>query len=87
MRLCERLGKPRLPMETPLEFLPKLEALFQGHESQARLITRAYVRVRYGEYPEALEEVREVQRAWEVLKREGRRLRRELGRMHTAVSS
>ena len=87
MRLCERLGKPRLPMETPIEFLPKLEALFQGHESQARLITRAYVRVRYGEYPEALEEVREVQRAWEVLKREGRRLRRELGRMHTAVSS
>ncbi len=87
MRLCEQLGQPRLPMETPLEFLPKLETLFQAHESQAHLITRAYVRVRYGEYPETLEEVREVQQAWGVLKREGRRLRRELGKRRVTMPS
>lgn len=64
MSLCAKAGSPRMAWLTPLEFLPRAEALFPGCEAELALITRAYLKVRYGEYPENRAEVDEVLRAW-----------------------
>lgn len=73
MLLCQKLGDPRPPSSTPLEFLPHLESLFPEEQTGARTITAAYVKVRYGEYPETRGEVEAVEEAWRRLKRQGRR--------------
>ena len=69
MILSRRLGHERPPAQTPLEFLPRLEALFPGESAGLNTITQAYVKVRYGKYPETLEEVRAVEAAWERIRR------------------
>ena len=65
MDLSEMLGKARAPAETPLEFLPALDELFPGMESELNAITEAYLRVRYGELPETRQEIDSVEAAWE----------------------
>jgi len=74
MDLCARLGQPRPAAETPLEFLPTLEQIFTGSTAEVELITRAYLKIRYGELPETDEEVQAVIAAWETVKRQGKRL-------------
>lgn len=69
-----RLGKVRQDAETPLEFLPELEAVFPGCREPLELITRAYLRIRYGEYPETQGEVEEVEQAWRQVRRSGQAL-------------
>jgi len=73
MGLCARMDHPRPAAVTPLEFLPDLEALFPGHETELDRITGAYVRVRYGEAPETREEVALLQADWERILKAGRR--------------
>lgn len=73
MTLSQKHGAGRLPSQTPLEFLPRLEELFPAGQEDLGLITRAYVNVRYGEYPETLGEVDDVQRAWDRIRRQARR--------------
>jgi hypothetical protein len=75
MRLCHKLGHERPPALTPLEFLPQLEHLFPGESSGLKTITDAYLRVRYGQYPETFQEVSEVQLAWERVRRASRRIK------------
>jgi len=77
MTLCARMGAPRAASLTPNEFLPKAGELFPGSAPDLEAITRAYIKVRYGEYPESREEVEQVMRAWQRVKSEGaHRLRR-----------
>jgi hypothetical protein len=66
--LSRKRGVERAPSITPLEFIPHLSAIFPADQASVELITAAYVRIRYGEYPETLREVEEVQRAWDALR-------------------
>jgi len=75
IRLCGELGFPRSTAETPLEFLPTLWQLFPRSREDARLMTEAYNRVRYGERPETRSEVELVEQAWSRIKGEAGLLR------------
>jgi hypothetical protein len=70
--LCEKVGSPRPPALTPLEFLPILTQTFPDHASGAGLITSAYLKVRYGGFPESAEEVEQVENAWKAILAQGR---------------
>ena len=72
MLLSQRMGMPRPPSSTPLEFLPQLTGLFPEEQAGLERITNAYVSVRYGAYPETSAEVAEIQAAWERIRRRGR---------------
>jgi hypothetical protein len=65
MELSSRLGKPRPPAYTPLEFLPTLEGLMPEGKEDIQVITEAYMRIRYGELPETDQEIDQVEEAWE----------------------
>jgi hypothetical protein len=71
MELSERLGDPRPAAQTPLEFMPTLETTYPGREEDLDDITRAYLRVRYGELPETRQEVDLVEEAWERVRLQG----------------
>ena len=72
MQLSADLGKPRPAAFTPLEYLPSLEKLFPNHPEELRLVTGAYLRVRYGELPETHQEVEQVDVAWKRVREQGR---------------
>jgi Domain of unknown function (DUF4129) len=85
MGLCSELDHPRGVSKTPLEFLPQMGELFTDLSSELERITGAYVRVRYGEYPETNEEVKAIEDAWLRLAEEGLRLKRAgVGKLKTA---
>lgn len=65
MELSSELGENRPPAFTPLEFLPTLERLLPEGADEMGVITDAYLRVRYGELPETVQEVSQVEGAWE----------------------
>jgi hypothetical protein len=69
LRLGAKLGEPRAPAATPLEYLASLEKVFPGSTNELELITHAYLRVRYGELPETRAQVEEVESAWAFLRR------------------
>jgi len=76
MDLCQTLNNPRPASTTPYEFLPELGELFSAQTEDLRVITEAYVRVRYGEFPENKAEVEAVESAWQRVLEEGQRLKR-----------
>ncbi len=85
--LSASLGQPRPAAMTPLEYLPKMDALYPQHTQELALITGAYLQVRYGEVPETNQEVQEVVNAWNRVRSEGRRqltTARMLGRRRKA---
>lgn len=63
--LARNLGHPRGHSETPYEYLQTLTAVWPNHQKDVQLITRAYVKVRYGEFPESREEFEAIKQAWE----------------------
>jgi hypothetical protein len=63
-----RKGVPRPAAVTPLEYRSMLVNIFPGGEDDLILLTRAYLAVRYGEFPETAGEVTAVANAWERLK-------------------
>jgi hypothetical protein len=65
MELASKLGEPRPPAHTPLEFLPVLVNLLPEGKEDIQVITEAYLRVRYGELPETNQEIILVEEAWE----------------------
>jgi hypothetical protein len=82
--LCEELNIPRASHKTPLEFLADMGEYFTELGAELSLITQAYLRVRYGEYPETEEQVEIVERAWERISDEGNRLKRTgFGKLRT----
>lgn len=64
-------GFPRAPAETPYEYLSTLNEAWPEGTAETRLITRAYVNVRYGELPETKEELDAISAAWERLQAAG----------------
>ncbi len=75
--LAEALEHPRPPAVTPLEFLPTLVGLFPEHAEAVRLLTHAYIQVRYGEIPEDPGDIARVEHAWQEVASEGQRRLRE----------
>ena len=71
LRMSVRLGEPRSPSETPLEFMDNLERVFPASQVELATITHAYLRVRYGELPEERGQVEEVESAWELVRKRG----------------
>lgn len=69
LRLSARLGVVRGEAETPLELLADLPRVFPGAGEDLDDITRAYLRVRYGEYPESRQEVQRVENAWREIRK------------------
>lgn len=72
LRLSARLGEPRVPSDTPLEFMETLERIFPNSQEELATITHAYLRVRYGELPEKRGQIEEVESAWELVRKRGR---------------
>ena len=60
-------GYSRSPSETPYEYLAALAELWPGNRADARLITEAYIKVRYGEVPETEAELQAIRQAWRRL--------------------
>ena len=70
--LCRRAGQKRPPAQTPLEFAVTIESLFPERKEEIILITQAYLKVRYGEFPENDQEVEQVVSAWNKIKSQGK---------------
>lgn len=60
-------GYARGESETPYEYLTTLAKAWPDNQAETNLITRAYVRVRYGEIPESKQELAELEAAWKRL--------------------
>ena len=69
--LAEEIYQPRPDSSTPLEFLPVLELAMPGLGDELALITRAYVRVRYGEVPESPADIQAIETAWQRIESQG----------------
>ena len=72
MDLSAKLGQPRPPSRTPLEFIPDLVSIFPTLSMELGTITNAYLRVRYGELPETHQEVERVETAWKRVRSLGK---------------
>jgi hypothetical protein len=80
MDLTESLGRPRSQAVTPLEYLPALDEVFPGLENELATITEAYLRVRYGEFPENRKEIADVETAWEQVHVQGHKMLHQLSK-------
>ena len=74
--LSAELDSPRAVGQTPLEFLPELGELFTDLNSDLEVITDAYIKIRYGNYPENQDEVEAVESSWQRIATEGKRIKR-----------
>jgi hypothetical protein len=63
-------GYPRTEAETPYEYLSTLAEAWPEGRPEARQITEAYVRVRYGEVPETRAEFNALRDAWHRLEKQ-----------------
>jgi len=67
LQLLQALAKHELrrePSETPLEYLARLQVELPRAAADLKVITDAYLRVRYGELPEHEAEIRLVDESW-----------------------
>lgn len=60
-------GYPRDESVTPYEYLPSLQQVWPENTADSQHITDAFVRIRYGEYPETDEEFIAIKQAWRRL--------------------
>jgi hypothetical protein len=67
LRAADANGYPRLDAETPYEFLKTLAKVWPENRQETRLITTAYVKIRYGELPETEQELKDIKNAWRTL--------------------
>ena len=67
LRAADGSGYPRLDAETPYEFLTTLAKAWPDNRQETRLITNAYVKIRYGELPESDQELQNIKSAWRTL--------------------
>ncbi len=74
MTLFARMQQPRPQALTPLEFLPHMQSALPEHIAELETITRAYIGIRYGQYPETHDEVQAVEQAWARVQSAGRRV-------------
>ncbi|VAW32194.1 hypothetical protein MNBD_CHLOROFLEXI01-1341 [hydrothermal vent metagenome] len=67
LRAADGSGYPRLDAETPYEFLKTLRKTWPENGQETELITTAYVKIRYGELPETVQELEAIKAAWRTL--------------------
>lgn len=67
MELAEEYGYPKLETQTPYEYQPTLDQAWPQNRPETRLITDAYVKIRYGELPETQAELEAIRQAWRQL--------------------
>jgi hypothetical protein len=65
LELCAVKDSPRSPQQTPLEFLPVMQEVFEDADQELALITQAYLDVRYGELSESSDQLADIESAWE----------------------
>ena len=87
LSVCERaakLGYPRLPGVTPVEYQQLLEAKLPLVDPEIAALTAAFLEARYGPRPTTDQTARSVRQGWELLKKKlrGARIQR-LGRKDT----
>ncbi len=75
LRLAAERGIERRPSETPLEFSSRLRLSYPDAQSAALLITQAYNKVRYGEFPDEVIDLQGVRSSWQHLRTEVMRKR------------
>jgi hypothetical protein len=63
------LGHPRVPAQTPYDFLPTLMRTFPDAQEEVTEITEAYVRVHYAEEPETEDMLSSVRQDWQRVQR------------------
>lgn len=68
LKAAEESGYPRGDSDTPFEFLNTLAQMWPDNTADTRLITQAFVKVRYGELPETEEELASIDAAWRRLR-------------------
>jgi hypothetical protein len=78
MIIAAKLGNPRPPAQTPLEFLPALVKTFPEDSAGLSDLTSAYIKVRYGSLPESQEEMDQLERQWKAIKSHAEAMQREL---------
>lgn len=86
MKLVASLDHPRPEAQTPIEYLSTLISVFPGQESDVRLITDTYNRVRYGQFPETRLELTRVEDAWRRVHSRGKEMARSLKDVDQAAS-
>lgn len=64
VREAGKRGFTRSQNQTPMEFLPKLNAAFPDAERETRQITDAYIAAHYGEVPDTLDGLNTLRSAW-----------------------
>ncbi len=64
-----RQGRARRPAETPLEFAAALDGLRPDLRQDLDVITRTYLKVRYGEMPESADMISAVLASWDRVRR------------------
>lgn len=69
LRALARADMKRLPAETPLEYMLRVRPELPGAAEDMEIITRGYLRVRYGEYAELEADVELVERSWITVRR------------------
>lgn len=65
--MCEAaaaVGYPRATAQTPYEYHRTLAEVWPGNTADSKLITEAFIRVRYGQVPESSAEVLLIKEAW-----------------------
>jgi hypothetical protein len=83
--LSEALGHSRPASITPLEFLPELEGQFPGQSVDLRVITLAYIDIRYGELPETQGQLEAVEKAWQRVRANRETSRKEMNKTDQEV--
>ncbi len=68
LHAANELGYSRNKTETPYEYLATLKIVWPEHQQQTHIITQAYVNIKYGQFPESKEELREIQNSWRIIK-------------------
>jgi hypothetical protein len=66
-RAAAAVGYPRSAVATPYEYLTTLAEVWPANTADIRLITEAFIRVRYGQIPETQDEVDAIKAAWQHL--------------------
>lgn len=66
-KLAGKRGYPRAPSTTPYEYRQALFLAFPGMNHEVKVITEAYIMVRYGDVPESKPALMAVRTAWDTL--------------------
>ena len=68
LKTAEQLGYGRNKTETPYEFLTTLKNVWPENQQETKIITQAYVNIKYGQFPESKDELQKIKDSWQKIK-------------------